>query len=53
MRSWMRGIGKIPDRTAEPAQPPPDLPPERGEVEAGRLLPGDSDIGEAPDALTL
>lgn len=49
----MRGIGKITDRTAEPAQPPPDLPPERGEVEAGRLLPGDSDIGEAPDALTL
>jgi len=49
----MRGIGKIPDRTAEPAQPPPGLPLKGGEVEAGRLLPGDSDIGEAPDALTL
>ena len=49
----MRGIGKITDRTAEPAQPPPDLPPERGGGGGGGLLLGDSDIGEAPDALTL
>ena len=49
----MRGIGKIPDRTAEPAQTLPTSPLKGGEVEAGRLLPGDSDVGEAPDALTL
>ena len=53
----MSGIGKVPVRATGPrVNPPPDLPPSRGEERRRRrraLLPVASDVGEAPDALTL
>ena len=53
----MSGVGKSPDRAAEPpGQPPSRPPPFQGggeKAEAARPRPGDSDVGEVPDALTL